>query len=486
MKRAEPARSAPNGFRSPIPSTLFEDIRSDSSMHIKSAIERLKKDDSIGTIVRGSGGGIVVRVVSAAVLLGVHVVLARLMGAEEYGAFMYVAAWIGVLALICRLGFDNVVLRYVAMHRPKGEWGYVYGVLITAVGVSVVTSVVLSISGYFFMEWASDRIEDRLRDVFLWGCVALPLVTLCGIGASIIQSFKRVVSAVVPESLIRPLLLLVFGVAAVRVLSFPPKADVFMASNTVAFFISFIVAGLIIFHILKHESKTVPVGLQAKIRPIRFQTKTWMAAALPMLLIVGFNLINSRLDVLMIGIFKGTAEVGVYAASTRLAGLILFGIVSVNAISAPLISQMHSQNRTDELQRIAAVSARGIALFTIPSALVIGIFGRLLLGLFGSDFPAGYAALVILLAGQVFSSLTGSVGTIMTMTGNQIRAAWIVGGGALCNLVLNLLLIPRFGIEGAAFATSASVILWNIGMYVCVRSRLHIDPSILSVVAQRR
>ena len=455
-------------------------------MHVKSVIERLKKDDNLRTIVRGSGGGIAVRMISAALLFGVHVVLARLMGASEYGAYMYVATWIGVLALISRLGLDNVVLRYVPIHRIKREWDLVYGVMITAAGVSFVTAVFFSVSGYFFMERMAGRIDSGLRDVFTWGCVVLPLLTLCGIGASTIQAFKRAVSSIIPDSLIRPFLLLALGVGAVRVLSFSPNADVFMATNAAACFITLIVSGLIVLNILKQEAKAAPVRDQAKTRPVRFQVKSWMAVALPMLLIVGFNLINARLDVIMIGFFRGTAEVGVYAAATRLAGLILFGIISVNAISAPLISQMHSQNRIDELQRIVAISVRGIALFTLPSALIIGLLGRMALGLFGNDFTVGYAALLILLAGQAFSALTGSVGLIMTMTGNQAIAAWIVGGGALCNLVLNLLLIPRFGIEGAALATSVSVILWNIGMYVCVRSRLHIDPSILSVVVHRR
>ena len=83
-----------------------------------------------------------------------------------------------------------------------------------------------------------------------------------------------------------------------------------------------------------------------------------LAAALPLVLVTGFHFVNTRCSVLMIGAFRDTAEVGIYAAASRLAEMVGFGLVAVNLGSAPLISELHSQGRHRELQRMLRAAAR--------------------------------------------------------------------------------------------------------------------------------
>ena len=85
---------------------------------------------------------------------------------------------------------------------------------------------------------------------------------------------------------------------------------------------------------------------------------------------------------------------------------------------------------------------------------------------------------LVLMAGLLLNSFVGSVGYLMTMTGNQRQAAVIVGSGAVLNIVLNAMLIPRYGMTGAATATALSMVYWNLLMYLFVRVKLKINPSI--------
>jgi O-antigen/teichoic acid export membrane protein len=196
-------------------------------------------------------------------------------------------------------------------------------------------------------------------------------------------------------------------------------------------------------------------------------------------------MINHRADVIMVGFFKGTTDAGIYSVSVHWANLMVWGLTAVNLVAAPLISQLYTQNKIRELQRMASLSALGIAIFTLPAAIIMLFCGTWLLGLFGDGFKAGYGALVFLVAGQSVNALTGSVGYLLTMTGHQKEAAIVIGITAFINISLNVILIPMMGLKGAAIATMISTMIWKFAMYVIVRRNLKIDPSIVGLFGKR-
>ena len=167
---------------------------------------------------------------------------------------------------------------------------------------------------------------------------------------------------------------------------------------------------------------------------------------------------------------------GIYAVASRFAMLISFGLKSVNAIMAPLISQLHATGRMPELQRLVSRSARMIFVFTVTACAALFLGGEWALGLFGDEFRAGNDVLRLLLLSQAVNALPGSVGHLLTMTGSQRLAAWIAGSGALANVVLNIVLIPLWGIVGAAVATAVSTVGWNVAAVIAVRRRLGVNP----------
>ena len=87
---------------------------------------------------------------------------------------------------------------------------------------------------------------------------------------------------------------------------------------------------------------------------------------------------------------------------------------------------------------------------------------ELLLGIFGNEFIVGKTALLILLFGQIINILCGSVGYILMMTNKQEILRNIIIFSAFLNIILNILLIPKYGINGAAISSAISVAVWNI------------------------
>ena len=108
---------------------------------------------------------------------------------------------------------------------------------------------------------------------------------------------------------------------------------------------------------------------------------------------------------------------------------------------------------------------------SLPLVIVFFIFPEFLLGLFGEEFKVGVTAFIFLSCGRLISSFSGSVGNILQMTGNQNIYAIILLIGAILNVVLNLILIPLHGINGAAIASMSSLIVWNLSMVLVVKQK---------------
>ena len=143
----------------------------------------------------------------------------------------------------------------------------------------------------------------------------------------------------------------------------------------------------------------------------------------------------------------------------------------------------HFANRNfSKLQLTLSWSAKMAAGFTVIASVILWLAGDVILSWFGAEFVVGYPALMILLVGAIASAFAGPVGYMLTMAGEQMLAAVIVFGTAMLNIVMNLFLIPKYGIVGAAVATSISTVVCNGIMYFVVRSKWQLNASALGTI----
>jgi len=132
-----------------------------------------------------------------------------------------------------------------------------------------------------------------------------------------------------------------------------------------------------------------------------------------------------------------------------------------------------------ELARIARLNARFSIIFASAMALALATAGKWALGLFGPGFEADYPALLILLAGGLVNSFTGSVVYLLMMTGHQRAALWIMAGALGLSIAANIILIPLYGVTGSAIASALALAGWNIAMVIHVRRRIGVDATAL-------
>ena len=203
-------------------------------------------------------------------------------------------------------------------------------------------------------------------------------------------------------------------------------------------------------------------------------TQTLLKTAFPMMLSTSILLIMSWADTLIIGVYEDESEIGVYNVAIKLA--MISGIVlgALNSIVAPKISEAFNNGKKDEFVLIVKQSTKIIFYSSFPILIFLIAFPEFLLSLFGSEFLIGKSALYVLIIGQIVNAFSGSVGVIMQMTGKEKLFQNILILALLTNVVLNFLLVPIYGIIGAAIASSVSLVLWNLISVFCIYKHHHV------------
>jgi O-antigen/teichoic acid export membrane protein len=204
--------------------------------------------------------------------------------------------------------------------------------------------------------------------------------------------------------------------------------------------------------------------------------RVWLASSFLFTLISGFQVINRQVGTLILGLFEPSTQVGIFRVALQVSTLAAFGLQAVNMVVAPRFAKLYAQGKTAHLQRLVTGSARVVLVFNLTVTVLLLVSGKLFFSfIFGPDFAASYAPLVILLIGLVVSSAAGSVGFLLNMTGHERETARGMAVAAASNVVLNLLLVPLWGLLGAAAASAISMIIWNIILWRAVRNRLGIN-----------
>lgn len=402
---------------------------------------------------RGSIGSLAVKVLSAAIGLGLTVLMARILGADGFGLYSWVFSLVLIAAVPLKSGLAELVVRQVAVYQTDGDWSLLRGLLDRAdhivLGVSLAVGVLVG-GGVLLL---SDQFADAGKAPTIgWGLVLLPLMALTTLRGAALRGLRRVVVGQLPEKVLRPgLLLCVLALATLRVDVRAPEA---MAYHGIAAGLSLAAGAVILGRVLPDEAgEATP----------EFRDRSWLASIGPLAFVGGMQVINNQADIFLLGFFQPASEVGFYRMGVKGAEVILFPLYAANQVVAPYISRAKSGGDWETLQEIVQWASGLLLLVAVPAALFMILFGRPLLGfVFGQEFVAAYSPLVILVAAQLVNVGAGCVTVLLNMTGHEKDAAFGVAIAAGLNIVLNLVLIPMFGMMGAAWATVATVITWNV------------------------
>lgn len=399
--------------------------------------------------VLGTGG---LKISGKLLSLVSSVLLARLLSAEGYGIYGFAMASVGLLAIPVSLGFPKFIVRQCAVYLGRNDLSSMKGLLHRANYIVLVAALVIGAGAAFSIgRWIPSvgAVEPR---VLLYAIALLPLIALNGIRGATLRGLGRVTLGQFPELLLRPLLFItcIGTIAATRQHLEPTQA---ILANATAMLVAFIAGAWLLRASLPSDyANTAP----------RFCDRQWLVGVLPFLALGATHLITQQTDILMLGILATAEDVGIYRVASQLAMLVVFGLMIVNPVIAPHLARLHDLKDHANLQRVVTLAAQGSLVLAVPFAFAFLVAGGWILPtVFGDAFAAGERALRVLTVAQLFSASMGSVAMILNMTGHAWYGTVGVFIAGVLNVGLNILLVPLYGVEGAAFATALSLVTWN-------------------------
>ncbi len=426
----------------------------------------------VARLARGSVSAFAIHIAGAGLTYCSQLLIARVVGANSYGIYAYVFAWMTVLAYASALGFDVSLLRFVPAYQAQRAWALLRGVIqyaerrvaMVGCGIAMTGIIVISI-------WPREQ-SAELADTFRIGFFLVPVWALLWIRGSVVRAFGGVVSAVAPDRMVRDGLLI--GLVGLATLA--GRWNVDAALVMLATLISSAAGlGLVSLAMRRLHPRAADNMLPAYAGP------TWRRTMLPLMIITAAEALLNRTGVVLLGWVADTRNAGIYALAFNIAFLVVLPRTAVNALFAPTISDLFVRNDRAALQALVAKVASWTLLGAACIALPVALLAEPLLAMFGQDFGAGVPTLRILLIGQVIAAAAGSQLHLMTMTGHERSAAALLISSTAANAVVSAALIGVLGLTGAAIATTTTLILWNGAMALFVWHRLRLLPGVLAI-----
>ena len=402
----------------------------------------------------------------------INLLFTRFLGAEIYGLFSYITTTILVIVVFALLGTDTFLVRELAFDEHKStkhllQWGQ------SRLTITVILSIVIFALILFFVH---SYLELPLVPT-LTGLLLIPVIAFLRYYTAVLQGKKMVIAAQVPEKIIRPVvflaLLLIYFLIPVEKNLYESVLSVIVL-NILAFAIALGYA----FSRFNPVVRTLPNDREEEIVA---DTKRWEKSSMTLFWISGIIILNGRTDILMLGALTNAESVGVYTIAYRLSEIIAFSLLVINFPLSPLISNLFVRKEIQKLQSVIKRGVRLAFLMAMPLFLLFVFFSEKVLSVFGETFTGGSNTLIILCVAQLVNVLIGSVNKILTMAGFEKEAFRSLVLSVLVNITLNLYLIPEMGIDGAAYATATSMVLWNLMMLYYVIKRVGVNPTIFSL-----
>lgn len=393
------------------------------------------------------------------------IVLARTFLASGYGVYATVMSCVAVLAIPATAGLDRYLVRELAVYRTQGEWSLLRGLVRRGFQVTLGVSLVIASLAAAIVLVAGTTVPASTRNALLIGLAIVPLVSMARLRSAVLQGMGKVLTGALPEFTVLPGMVLALALVVFVLPGISRDPMVAVGINAVAT-LAALGCGTWLLH------RATP-SLRSR-DPPRYLTKRWVAASLPMAWVVGMNLLIVNADVILLGALDSSESAGIYRIAAQMAAAVALPLGAVNAVLAPRIAAAYSAGQRDELQRLTTRSARIVISLTVPIAVVLLLLGGFALALYGADFAEARAALNVLVFGQLVNAATGIAGYLLIMTRYERLAAMLFGSAALANIAMNLFLIPKFGVMGAAIASCATIVFLTVSMAVTVANKLDV------------
>jgi O-antigen/teichoic acid export membrane protein len=411
--------------------------------------------EELAKVAKGAGITLVGKIIGNGVSFLYIVIVARFLGSETLGLFMIGLAISNFAGIIGLLGLDRGVIRYVAMYHGRRDAQRVKGAIVKGIEFSFITSIIAGAILFLFAGPLAINLFNKLEleKILMVLSLSIPFFSFMWIALSSTEGFLTMKYTVYGRNLFLPVTNLS---AALLLFALGIKLYGIVAAYVISTILTSILSLYYLIKVFPDIVKTEAI----------YESKELLRFSIPLLSMVFFNFIVMWTDTLMLGYFSSSQEVGIYNGAMKIALLISVILMSFNSIFAPMLSGLYSKKEMGKIENLFKNVTKWIYTISLPVFLLILLLSEEILSILGSEFISGRHPLIILALAQLINAGVGSTGVILIMSGKQNLMMVNTVCASLVNIILNYLLIPPYGMTGAAIATGITMVGVNIAMMV--------------------
>lgn len=400
-----------------------------------------------------------VRSIGALAALIFSIFLTRKYGPDVSGLFFLTFSVLSLASVFGSMGLENTLLRFIGSSSSAGEWKVANEVMSKSLLLVFCSSLLLCGFFYFAASFVAVDIfgDKRLEDYFRVMSPFIFLLTVSAIIAMGLQGRHKTLQSVFILNVSTNSIMVAFIFFGNVQPSQLPSSFVIASSVT-----TFLALLLWLYKLPRQGGE----GLSWQLL---------FSSCLPLWLVMFVGQLIQWSGNIFLGLWSTPSEVALFTAAQRTAMLMIFVLTAINTVVAPKFAHLHKTNKLDELAGVAYYSARLLSVVSLPILIVMFVFPKQILSLFGEGFEDAAIYLQILAIGQFINAITGSVGYLLSMSGNEkeLRNSSLVSGVIVISLCV--ILVPIFNGVGAAVAVSVAIAMQNLLAVHWVKRRLGIN-----------
>lgn len=416
------------------------------------------RDLHLKELFKGSFIALVFKILSVVLTYFFFYFFAKLYGANGLGIFNTCFTVLILSSVLAKLGLDTAIVKYIAEFTANKKANKIANLYWVSFVLIIIAGAGLALVIVFFSDVLSTLFFESIKYKKLFAIIGFTIVPLAitQLNAEYFRGLKKITaySSLQNGTIYFGILLLIFisrrwETDVVNVIYF-----LFYAALALMFSSTFFVVRV-------HNTEFFMTRIK-EVGDYKIGKRKLLSVSIPMLFSNSLFLVMSWTDTLFLSAYHGEDFVGIYNVALKIASLNTIALIAINSIASPKFSEIYSSEGKRRFKRIVKQTTFLNWLVSFPIFAIILVFPESILNIFGSDFITGKTALIVLSIGQIVSAFSGSTMILLNMTGREKAGRNILAITVMVNVILNYMLVPRYGIIGAAYATMISTIIWNV------------------------
>lgn len=414
-----------------------------------------------------------IKIATAGLTYLMFVALSRTMSTLEYGLFAFGFSLATILSIGASLGQQTAILRFWPEDNERGDHDAALIDIRAGWALTLISGSTIAFALFLVVLVYGLILGDLAGQVHLMAaaCLVLPLGA-AEYGSSALRAQGSVWTALAPRDILWRLVL-PLGVVVL-----------FIAGITLAGWQALLLAALLLAAVL------VLQGMMARLRGydsgagLKGLRQYWQARGRASRWFLFGTIVDSaalNIDIVLIGLFIAAESAGLYFNAFRTAGLMTLFMFAITLVIAPMVARTYHAGDMRKTQAISTFCAWSGFLFSLGVFVIYIFFGDFILSLFGDTYSDGTLILVILSFGLLFDAATGATRIVMNMTGHERQYVQIFGTIIGIGLLVQIIVIPFYGVLAAACVNAGTRIIAQIAIAVWTRRHVGIDPTLLGI-----